>query len=77
MKKLNEPRVFVPILILAVLALLVSAGRFKKMSTARDSIYLDEKDQKEMTEAFRDGSAYEGGATVPTPPAAPAPPPGQ
>ena len=70
MNKLNDPIIFVPVLIVAVIALILCAGSFRRKSAARDSIILNEKDKQEMTDAFRDGSAYGSGA--PAGPAAPA-----
>ena len=62
MDKLNNPKVFVVLLVVAMAALLFSASWFKKHNEAKDSIYIDKQEADNMVEAFKNGSAYGSGA---------------
>ncbi len=68
MDKLNNPKVFVVLLVIALAALLFSATSFKKQNEAKDSIYIDDREAEKMIQSFQDGSAYESGAAGPTAP---------
>ncbi|MBQ9359036.1 MAG: hypothetical protein IJT95_05790 [Abditibacteriota bacterium] len=68
MDKLNNPKAFVVLLVIAVAALLFSATRFKKQNEPKDSIYIDDREAEKMIKSFQDGSAYESGAAGPTAP---------
>ncbi len=73
MQFLNNPKVAIILVIVAAALILVSFKFTKKVTNqdAKDSIYLDEKEQAEMVESFKSGAAYQSGAAG-TGPAAPA-----
>ena len=77
MQFLNNPKIAIILVIVAAALIVVSFKVSRKVTNAdaKDSIYLDEKDQKEMIEAFQNGSAYSvqpGDPSAAPQPAAPA-----
>ena len=67
MDKLNNPKVFIVLLAVAIAALLFSASRFKKQNEAKDSIYIDDREAEKMIKSFQDGSVYDSGTAGPGP----------